>query len=175
MNFESLPNAPRCFGFASAYGADDAICSRCKVNEQCKPIAQQNLIELQALIDIGGMKTMHLSTSSGVKKETIRIVTEKPKSSGKNLDMVNIINNIADPTLLRAGENPFSISVKPPYLRPMAQLILTGEATIESLIEILTKNFNHALPKATELVLTVQSALTEIGVITEHEGRIQII
>jgi hypothetical protein len=60
MNQDKRPAyAPRCFGLASLFGADEDICGQCRAAAECGPIAKDNLTELGKLIDVSHVGSMH--------------------------------------------------------------------------------------------------------------------
>jgi hypothetical protein len=60
MNQDKRPAyAPRCFGLASAFGADEDICGQCRAAVECGPIAKDNLAELSKLVDVSHVGSMH--------------------------------------------------------------------------------------------------------------------
>lgn len=173
-------NAPRCYGFASAYGADDDICRECPTVNTCGPIAKENLIELSKLIDVGNIGSMHIIAE---KKKPKRVVeptlfkskTAKVQDAGINAMVERINKCCADVSgAFSAGKNPFSISDKPPYLRPIAALILKGEATDEAIVGVLQGKFNLPEYSAKNLCRITKSSLTNIGAIVECDSKLEI-
>jgi len=180
------PNdAPRCFGFASAFGADDDICRCCSANEQCKPLAVANLKDLSQLIDVGNVASMHFiapenktkpKKDENVNNEMLPADSSVVALSAQANAMIERINkctaNIhAD---MIAGNNPFSISDKPAYLRPITNLILCGIADDETVVKDLMSKFDLPETQAKSLFNIVKSAMTYLGVVIEKDNKLQI-
>lgn len=80
MNQDKRPAyAPHCFGFASAFGADEDICGQCRAAAECGPIAKDNLAELSKLIDVSHVVSMHSNFIAESKKPEASSVPAMPK------------------------------------------------------------------------------------------------
>jgi len=167
-------NAPRCFGFASAYGADDEICAECPAVDQCGPVAAENLIQLGKVVDVGNIGSMHFV---GIKpKDSLFKAKTRPMSAQSTIDeMVRRINSCSTEVVAKfsRGENPFSISDKPAYLRPIAAFILKGEGDDDTIIGCLTGKFNLPQYQAVMLCNIVKQSLAYIGAIAECDNKSQ--
>jgi len=154
---ELCDSAPRCFGFASAYGADDDICRACVAVNECAVKAGENLAELAKIIDVGNVKSMH---SVSPPKRVIPEPVEEPPSE-------------IQLALLR-GENPFSVSHKPAFLRPITMFILNGGGNKSDIVKLLKVKFDIPTKSAEKKCNIIVSELLKTGAFALADERVTI-
>lgn len=166
------PNfAPRCYGLASMFGADPAICGACKAHDLCMPIAQANMIEITKVIGENNVRSMHIASKMIETKELISELELNPLpkiqgvSKAKLTALIKQITN-ANPLaidILNNGGNPFNASTKPAYLKPLVDVMLSEDSSRERLIRLLVTVFGHTTAQAEVLLKTTMTALDALG------------
>ena len=170
-----LANAPRCFGLGSFFGADATICGVCAVHDDCLPLAKLSLTETNKVIGENNVALMHVSVKITEAKEVVEIIKadalpKECKLSTSKLSTLIRQMTSSNPCVvdyLNTGRNPFSVSTKPAYLKPLVDHMQRIDESDEGLVEFLVNVFEEKRVKAEQLVRLVKAAFKVLGYIKE--------
>ena len=156
------------------FGADAALCGVCAYHDDCKTTAQAATERLRKLMDVGNVGAMHVTvTPTPVAQPRIA----KPAGTAKNKlnALINQINKAAPDAIERLSqqENPFTVSSKPAYLKPLVDIRLSSDASEARQLRLLMDVFEKTAVEAEKLLALFDEALEVIAKQKEtlYEGK----
>lgn len=170
-------NSPRCYGLATMFGADAAICGICRHHDDCGVAAKTALAALAEKIEVGNTSTMHVCTKSqkvveGIYKSEQFTVDKahkafagiSPKSTKKVDKLVSQILK-AEPDARAhfiAGINPLDASFRTPFVKPLIDILFSREPSPERMIELMVTVFSKSEKEAKAQIALLLSAIDVI-------------
>ena len=119
---------------------------------------------LASVIDVGNTGVMLVNVKKEPKKAD---VTKSKAPVVGRVKLATLIKQIlkAAPDVaekMGAGQNPFSISAKPAYIKPLTDILLSADSEDDRCLRLLTEVFKMSDKKASEALSLFKSALDAI-------------
>ena len=151
------------------FGADAAICGICRYHDDCGVAAKATLARLATVIDVGNVGIMHVCTKTALPK-AVKIAAAPSSSNAKVNKLVSQILKAAPDAQAHfyAGTNPFDVSAKPPYLKPLIDILFSSEPTPERMRRLLVTVFLKSEKEAEALLTLTLSAIDVIKATNEE-------